>query len=95
MLTSHLYRPPFDSKREPCSPHTMPTVFRMGFTALTKQLSEKRTVRFSARTSDQLALTIKRILDAGQRKVYEPVVYGEFLTKKVANNFDSGKGKYD
>ncbi|KLO11483.1 Clavaminate synthase-like protein [Schizopora paradoxa] len=27
--------------------------------------------------------------------VYEPVVYGEFLTKKVANNFDTGKGRYD
>ncbi|EJC98113.1 Clavaminate synthase-like protein [Fomitiporia mediterranea MF3/22] len=26
---------------------------------------------------------------------YEPVVYGEFLLKKVAGNFASGKGKYD
>ena len=28
-------------------------------------------------------------------KKYEPVVYGDFLLKKVGNNFDSGKGKYD
>lgn len=26
---------------------------------------------------------------------YEPVQYGEFLKKKVGNNFDTGKGKYD
>ena len=26
---------------------------------------------------------------------YEPVRYGEFLKKKVGNNFDLGKGKYD
>jgi len=25
----------------------------------------------------------------------EPVQYGEFLKKKVGNNFDTGKGKYD
>lgn len=28
-------------------------------------------------------------------KIYHPVVYGDFLLKKVGNNFDSGKGKYD
>ncbi|KAJ7600557.1 hypothetical protein C8J56DRAFT_910602 [Mycena floridula] len=28
-------------------------------------------------------------------KQYEPVVYGEFLMKKVGNNFAGGKGKYD
>ena len=28
-------------------------------------------------------------------KRYESVVYGEFLLKKVANNFTDGKGKYD
>lgn len=26
---------------------------------------------------------------------YEPVRYGEFLKKKVGNNFDTGKGRYD
>ncbi|KAI0785258.1 Clavaminate synthase-like protein [Abortiporus biennis] len=30
-----------------------------------------------------------------KQKDYEPVVYGEFLLKKVTNNFDTGKGKYD
>lgn len=99
MLTLRLYRPPSDSKREPCSPHIMPMVFRMVSMAQTKQLLGKRTVSFSARTYNQSALTIIGILDAGpsseKRKVYEPVVYGEFLSKKVANNFDSGKGKYD
>ena len=29
------------------------------------------------------------------KKTYEPVVYGKFLLKKVGNNFDEGKGKYD
>jgi hypothetical protein len=29
------------------------------------------------------------------KKLYEPVVYGEFLTRKVGGNFVSGKGKYD
>ena len=28
-------------------------------------------------------------------KRYEPVVYGDFLLKKVGNNFTVGKGKYD
>ena len=28
-------------------------------------------------------------------KTYEPVVYGEFLTKKVGGNFVTGKGRYD
>ena len=30
-----------------------------------------------------------------KRKSYEPVVYGEFLLKKVGNNFDEGTGRYD
>jgi isopenicillin N synthase-like dioxygenase len=28
-------------------------------------------------------------------KSYSPVVYGEFLMKKVGSNFADGKGKYD
>jgi len=28
-------------------------------------------------------------------KSYSPVVYGDFLMKKVGNNFADGKGKYD
>lgn len=28
-------------------------------------------------------------------KTYDPVVYGEFLKKKVGNNFADGKGRYD
>ncbi|CDO71441.1 hypothetical protein BN946_scf184909.g35 [Trametes cinnabarina] len=31
----------------------------------------------------------------GVRKTYQPVVYGEFLLKKVGTNFDTGKGRYD
>ncbi|EIN12600.1 Clavaminate synthase-like protein [Punctularia strigosozonata HHB-11173 SS5] len=30
-----------------------------------------------------------------EQKKYEPVVYGDFLLKKVGNNFATGKGKYD
>ncbi|OJT15278.1 hypothetical protein TRAPUB_8200 [Trametes pubescens] len=29
------------------------------------------------------------------RKTYQPVVYGEFLLRKVGSNFDTGKGRYD
>ena len=29
------------------------------------------------------------------KKNYEPVRYGEFLKKKVGNNFDAEKGRYD
>ena len=29
------------------------------------------------------------------KPTYEPVRYGDFLWKKVGNNFDIGKGKYD
>jgi hypothetical protein len=32
---------------------------------------------------------------SGIKPNYEPVQYGEFLKKKVGNNFDTGKGKYD
>jgi len=31
----------------------------------------------------------------GSGKIYHPIVYGDFLLKKVGNNFDTGKGKYD
>lgn len=45
-------------------------------------------------------LDAARRLQAGQtqddnRKNYSPVVYGDFLTKKVGGNFAEGKGKYD
>jgi len=29
------------------------------------------------------------------KRSHEPVQYGEFLKKKVGNNFDIGKGRYD
>ncbi|KAI9058326.1 Clavaminate synthase-like protein [Trametes sanguinea] len=31
----------------------------------------------------------------GLRKTYQPVVYGDFLLKKVGSNFNTGKGRYD
>ncbi|KAH9854658.1 Clavaminate synthase-like protein [Lenzites betulinus] len=31
----------------------------------------------------------------GPRKTYQPVVYGDFLLRKVGSNFDSGMGRYD
>ena len=31
----------------------------------------------------------------GPEKTYEPVVYGDFLLRKVGSNFDTGKGRYD
>jgi hypothetical protein len=30
-----------------------------------------------------------------ERKKYEPVIYGEFLKRKVGSNFADGKGRYD
>jgi len=33
--------------------------------------------------------------DSSNSKTYPPVVYGEFLLKKVGSNFAEGKGKYD
>ncbi len=29
------------------------------------------------------------------RKTYKPIVYGDFLLKKVGSNFHTGKGRYD
>ncbi|KAI0648083.1 Clavaminate synthase-like protein [Trametes meyenii] len=31
----------------------------------------------------------------GPRKTYQPVIYGNFLLKKVGSNFDTSKGRYD
>ncbi|KAG8704740.1 hypothetical protein FRC09_003355, partial [Ceratobasidium sp. 395] len=36
-----------------------------------------------------------RLTEAPKEKLAEPVVYGEFLYKKVASNFNVGKGRYD
>jgi isopenicillin N synthase-like dioxygenase len=33
--------------------------------------------------------------DEGDKNIYRSVAYGEFLLKKVGNNFDTGRGKYD
>lgn len=42
----------------------------------------------------------RRLQQGGQgaqngTKEYQPVVYGDFLLKKVGSNFADGKGKYD
>lgn len=55
--------------------------------------------------SDSVRMPYSPIGDDGNRfggvhtpisveRKYKPVVYGDFLMKKVAGNFDSGKGRY-
>lgn len=39
--------------------------------------------------------TVRGIHGGAPRKTYQPVVYGDFLLRKVGSNFDTGKGRYD
>ena len=48
----------------------------------------------------EILAAYRRLQKGGQgiqngAKEYSPVVYGDFLMKKVGNNFADGKGKYD
>jgi hypothetical protein len=36
-----------------------------------------------------------RAQEEDDAKTYEPILYGEFLLKKVSGNFDTGAGKHD
>lgn len=38
---------------------------------------------------------VRGVHGGAPRKTYQPVVYGDFLLRKVGSNFDTGKGRYD
>ena len=61
--------------------HRIPFFFEPNFDALVEPLAA------AGRIKDQIALKG----DSTRRK---PVVYGQFLTNKVGNNFADGQGRY-
>ena len=46
------------------------------------------------RIQEDLSLTSEKWHEK-LRKTYEPTIYGDFLMKKVGNNFVTGQGKYN
>ncbi|KAF9077680.1 Clavaminate synthase-like protein [Rhodocollybia butyracea] len=72
-----------------------PFFFEPNFNALVKPLAAALRTQ-ERENKDKLA---GGDVQAGEIKVkskeYKPTVYGEFLMKKVGNNFADGKGKYD
>ncbi|KAJ3775537.1 Clavaminate synthase-like protein [Lentinula raphanica] len=72
------------------SNYRVPFFFEPNFDALVKPLSA------ALRIQEKEEATSEINQDKAQTgKVYKPTVYGEFLMKKVGNNFANGKGKYD
>ena len=67
----------------------VPFFFEPNFDALVKPLDAAR--RMQAEDSNFLHPGEGAIVKPN----YELVRYGEFLEKKVGNNFNTGKGKYD
>ena len=67
----------------------VPFFFEPNFDAVIKPLDAA--LRMQAEDSNFLHPHERRIV----KPEYEPIRYGEFLTKKVGNNFALGKGKYD
>ena len=49
------------------------------------------------RIQTELSLNTERLRSSklAQKKIYEPVVYGDFLREKVRNNFDHDGGKHN
>jgi len=79
----------FDGVGRDLASSRIPFFFEPNFDALVKSLDAA--VRMQAEDTDFLhpseGTTVK--------PNYEPVQYGEFLKKKVGNNFNTGKSKYD
>ncbi|KAL7279975.1 hypothetical protein ACG7TL_006386 [Trametes sanguinea] len=65
---------------------SIPFFFEPNFDARIEPLS----TAIQAQEEDRALRSLK-----GIRKTYQPVVYGDFLLKKVGSNFDTGKGRYD
>jgi len=68
---------------------SIPFFFEPNFNALIKPLDAA--LRMQAEDTNYLYPSEGAVIKPN----YEPVQYGEFLKKKVGNNFDTGKGKYD
>lgn len=71
----------------------IPFFFEPNFTALVKPLRAALLLQENTKMPGQDSK--RKAEQVEETKVYEPVVYGEFLLKKVSGNFDTGKGKYD
>ena len=67
----------------------IPFFFEPSFDALVKPLDAA--LRMQAENPDPSLPGQAKMAE----KKYEPVRYGEFLTRKVGSNFATGKGKYD
>ena len=65
----------------------IPFFFEPNFDAVIEPLPAASRILEGTPERDRLKLT--------QGKQYSPLVYGDFLLKKVGNNFDTGKGRYD
>ncbi|OSD07250.1 Clavaminate synthase-like protein [Trametes coccinea BRFM310] len=65
---------------------SIPFFFEPNFDARIEPLS----TAIQAQEEDRALRSLK-----GIRKTYQPVVYGDFLLRKVGSNFDTGKGRYD
>ncbi|KAH9891620.1 Clavaminate synthase-like protein [Cubamyces lactineus] len=68
------------------SNYRIPFFFEPNFDARIEPLPTARRVQEEDRALRKLR---------GPEKTYQPVVYGDFLLRKVGNNFDTGKGRYD
>ena len=66
-----------------------PFFFEPNFDALIKPLDAA--LRMQAEDSNFLKPSERKAVKSS----YEPIRYGEFLKRKVGNNFSIGKGKYD
>ena len=69
----------------------VPFFFEPNFDALVSPLEAAKRLQVDTANGDLVHEKEEFI----SSKIYEPVVYGEFLKKKVVNNFATGKGKYD
>ncbi|KAJ3763697.1 Clavaminate synthase-like protein [Lentinula raphanica] len=72
------------------SNYRVPFFFEPNFDALVKPLSAALRIQEKEEATSEINQN-----KAQTGKVYKPTVYGEFLMKKVGNNFANGKGKYD
>ncbi|KAH8104555.1 Clavaminate synthase-like protein [Cristinia sonorae] len=85
--TNGLYKSTLHRVIHKSSNYRIPFFFEPNFDALISPLPAASRILEGTPERERLKIT--------QGKTYEPVVYGEFLMKKVSGNFDTGKGKYD
>jgi len=72
---------------------SIPFFYEPNFTAVVKPL---RAALALQQNTKMPGLDPKhRVREEDDAKTYDPIIYGDFLLKKVSGNFDTGKGKYD